>query len=87
MENLSKYVNDYKSLKVTIKDFEQKLKEIESKIKECMGDEDEIIVNGNTVRWKTVVQNRFDTTAFNDQHPVLYEEFLKQSESKRFTVT
>ncbi|MCL1824260.1 MAG: hypothetical protein FWG44_08680 [Oscillospiraceae bacterium] len=87
MDNLSKHVDDYKSLKTTIKDFEQKLKSIEEKIKSQMGDKEEIIVNGNTIRWKTIVQNRFDTTAFNEKHPVLYEEFLKQSESKRFTIT
>jgi predicted phage-related endonuclease len=87
MDNITKQVNDYKSLKTTIKDFEHKLKSIEDEIKNHMGDEEELIVGGNTIRWKKVTTNRFDTTAFSEQHPVLYEQFLKQSESRRFTVT
>ncbi|MCL2697713.1 MAG: hypothetical protein FWE74_06500 [Oscillospiraceae bacterium] len=87
MDNITKQVNDYKSLKTTIKDLEQRLKAIEGEIKNYMGDEEELIVGGNTVRWKRIVLNKFDVTEFNAQHPVLYEQFLKQSESRRFTVT
>jgi predicted phage-related endonuclease len=87
MRELSKCVSDYKSLKITIKDLEQKLKDFEDEIKEYMGDEEEITVDGNTVRWKTVVQNRFDTKEFMGKYPVLYEQFLKQNQIRRFTVT
>ncbi|MDR1688424.1 MAG: hypothetical protein LBS21_07415 [Clostridiales bacterium] len=87
MHELAKQVADYKSLKNTIKDLEQKLTEITDEIKAYMGDNEEIVVDGTFVRWKTVKQNRFDTTEFSKQHPVLYEQFLKQNEFKRFTVT
>lgn len=87
MHELSKRINDYKSLKITIKDLEQKLLDMENEIKNFMGDQEEIIVDGNTVRWKKVIQNRFDTATFSKQHSALHDQFLKQIETRRFTIT
>ncbi len=87
MHEIAKQVSDYKSLKTTIKDLESKLGEIEAVIKAYMGDIEELYVDGTVVRWKTVRQNRFDTTAFRAQHTALYEQFLTQNETRRFTVT
>ena len=87
MHEMSKKVADYRSLKRTLKDLEQKLTEMEDEIKAYMGDQEEMILDGQTVRWKKIVQNRFDTTEFRQQHAALYEQFLKPSETRRFTVT
>ena len=87
MHELSKSIVDYKSLKTTIKDLEQKLTAIEDKIKDYMGGEEEIIVDGNTIRWQKITQTRFDSKMFSQQHAALYEQFLKPSEIRRFTIT
>lgn len=87
MHELAKQVADYKSLKRTISDLEEKLKVIEDEIKGYMGDAEELSVDGDTVRWKRYEQSRFDTTGFREQHPALYEQFVKKLETRRFTIT
>ena len=87
MHELSKQVIDYQSLKKTLSDLTQKLEAIESEIKFYMGEQEEMNVDGVTVRWTKITQNRFDTTTFKQQHTALYEQFLKQIETRRFTVT
>lgn len=38
------------------------------------------------VRWTPVLSNRFDTTAFKKAHGDLYQRYMKQVSSKRFSV-
>lgn len=78
------------------------LKELETLIAEAQAELDGIkdelkaeLTNRNTeeldvdvfkIRYKTVKSNRFDTTAFKSTHKDLYEQYTKQTESRRFTV-
>ena len=39
------------------------------------------------VRWTSVLSTRFDSTAFRKAHSELYQEFTKQTSSRRFTVS
>ncbi len=86
MHEIAKQVAKYKSLKTSIKDLEFQLTEAENTIKAYMGDMEELQVDGTTIRWKTVAQNRFDTAAFKAQHEALYERFLIHGETRRFTI-
>ncbi len=38
------------------------------------------------VLYKTVITNRFDTKAFRATHSALYEQYTKQTESRRFSI-
>ena len=38
------------------------------------------------VRWKAVICKRFDSKAFKAEHNELYNQYMKTSESRRFTV-
>ena len=38
------------------------------------------------VRWTSVLSNRFDTTAFKREHNDLYQQFTKQTTSRRFSI-
>lgn len=78
------------------------LKELEALIAEAQAEADSIkdelkaeMINRNTeemtvdvfkIRYKTVKSNRFDTTAFKSTHKELYDQYIKQTESRRFTV-
>lgn len=74
------------------------LKELEALIAEAESIKDELkaeMINRNTeemavdvfkIRYKTVKSNRFDTTAFKNTHKELYDQYIKQTESRRFTV-
>jgi predicted phage-related endonuclease len=87
MHALSKQVAGYLSLKASMKQLDEKLAEIEGEIKAYMGEQEEITVDGHIIRWKKITQNRFDNTAFRQQHASLYEQFMTASETRRFTVT
>lgn len=47
---------------------------------------EELKVGNFLVRWKSIATNKFDTKAFSKEYSYLYEQFIKKSESKRFTV-
>ena len=38
------------------------------------------------VRWTSVLSNRFDSTAFKKEYAELYQSFIKQVASRRFTI-
>lgn len=38
------------------------------------------------VRWTSVLTNRFDTTTFKKEHMEMYKQYVKQSQSKRFSI-
>ena len=38
------------------------------------------------IRWTSVLSNRFDSTAFKKEHAALYQSFIKQVASKRFSI-
>ena len=46
----------------------------------------ELQVDVFKIRWTTVVSNRFDTSAFKKVYMDLYNQFTKQSKTKRFTI-
>lgn len=78
------------------------LKELEALIAEAQAEaeciKDELkaeMINRNTeemtvdvfkIRYKTVKSNRFDTNAFKSTHKELYSQYIKQTETRRFTV-
>lgn len=47
---------------------------------------DELKAGAVLVRWKEVPNNRFDTTTFKATHANLYEQYLKHSTTRRFTL-
>ena len=78
------------------------LMELEALIAEAQAEAESIkdelkaeLINRNTeemsvdvfkIRYKTVKSNRFDTTAFKSTHKELYNQYIKQIETRRFTV-
>ncbi len=62
--------------------------ERESLIKEEMDSrETETLDLGNVIiRFTSVLSNRFDTTNFKKLHKDLYNEFIKQVSSRRFSI-
>lgn len=38
-------------------------------------------------RFTTVLSNRFDTTAFKREHSAMYQQYTRQTTSRRFSIT
>lgn len=87
----SKVEEAWKSIK-EIKDMQKKLdakaKETEFIIKEYLKDNEELLdLQGKVIAtWKTSVSKRLDSKALKAANPDLYEQFTKESISRRFLV-
>lgn len=49
-------------------------------------DTEELTAGTYTIRWTSVLTNRFDTTAFKKEFNELYKKFTKQISSRRFSI-
>ena len=47
---------------------------------------EELMAGRFIVRWTSVLSNRFDSAAFKRQYSDLYQHFIKQVSSKRFSI-
>ena len=72
-----------------IEEAKAEVEAIKDSIKAEMADRDldELEAGSYIVRYKTVATSRFDSTAFKKTYEVLYKAFLKQSTSRRFSIS
>lgn len=84
--DLVKAVEQYKELAIQIAQLEAQKDAIADHIKQVMGEAEELCVGSHIVRYKTIISNRFDTTAFKKEHADIYADFVKASTSRRFTI-
>ncbi len=87
-DELLKQVKTLKELKVMAEELQAEITTIEDSIKAEMTEQNvsELQVDVFKIRWTTVVSNRFDTSAFKKVYMDLYNQFTKQSKTKRFTI-
>lgn len=87
MDLLAK-VRSLKELETLISEAQAELDSIKDELKAEMTNRntEELDVDVFKIRYKTVKSNRFDTTAFKSTHKDLYDQYVKQTESRRFTV-
>ena len=72
-----------------IEEAKAEVEAIKDSIKAEMADRDldELEAGSYIVRYKTVATSRFDSTAFKKTCEDLYKAFLKQSTSRRFSIS
>ena len=77
------------ALERQIEELEQQAEAIRNEIKAEMEAQqtEEISTSRYTIRWKSIISNRFDTKAFKAEFAELYTRFCKASASRRFTIT
>ena len=85
LENRVKKLQEIES---QIKALEAEADKVREEIKEDMEAKgvDEIATKNFKIRWKEIVSNRFDSKAFQKEYKDLYNNFVKSSISKRFTI-
>ena len=72
-----------------IEEAKAEVEAIKDSIKAEMADRDldELEAGSYLERYKTVATSRFDSTAFKKTYEDLYKAFLKQSTSRRFSIS
>ena len=81
-------VKKLKALEVQQKELERQIEELKADIKTDMERKglEEQRAGEYIVRFTTVMSNRFDSKAFKAEHSRLYDQYMKQLTSKRFSI-
>ena len=77
---------ELKELKAMQEELAAEISAIENEIKAAMGDQEQIIVGGYKITWKTVTTSRLDSAALKKALPDIAAKFMKQTTSKRFLI-
>ena len=87
-QEMLKKVRELKELKAMADELSAEITAIEDVVKAeltALG-VDEMQVDVFKVRYKTVISSRFDSKAFKTAHAELYDQYTKQTASKRFSI-
>lgn len=88
MKTFNQKVEELKQLKTMLAELQNEITTAEDEIKKEMTAQgkEEIITDTFIVRYKTVSNNRIDTTAIKKELPEVAEKYTKQTTAKRFTI-
>lgn len=79
-------LGEYTQLKEQEKDIKGRLQLIENTVKSQMGENERAYLLDRKIFWANVTTNRFDAKAFEQDHPELHKEYLKEQKSRRFQI-
>lgn len=81
-------IEQLKELEALVREAEKEVEQLKDEIKAemYMRDTEELSAGRYTVRWTSVISNRFDSTTFKKEMGELYNRYVKQSESRRFSI-
>ena len=82
-------VEQVKELEALIREAEAEVEKLKEEIKAEMTKQskEEIVVGRYVVRWTAVSTDRFDSTAFKRNNPDIYKMYIKNTISRRFSIT
>lgn len=82
-------IEELKDLEILIKEAEAEAEALKDEIKAEMEKQktEEMIVGRFIVRWTNILSDRFDSKTFKMAMPEVYNKFIKQTHSRRFTIS
>lgn len=88
VEVISK-IEALKEMEALIREAEAEAERIKDEIKKELTEQgkEEMIVGRYIVRWTSVSTNRLDSTRLKNAMPDVYQMYIKQTESRRFSIT
>ena len=86
--NINQRVKELKELQRMSDELNTEIEAIKDELKAEMAarNTDEILTSEYKLRYKEVSSSRFDTTSFKNKYVDLYNQFVKVTTSKRFTI-
>lgn len=79
-------VRKIKELEAQQKSLEKQISSLKADIQDEMKDREQLQAGEYLVRWTRVVSNKFDSKAFQSEHSRLFKNYVKEVESRRFTI-
>ena len=85
---LENRVKKLKALEAQQKALEKQIEELKKEIKEDMIQKgmEQQAAGDFIIRFSTVITSRFDSKRFQQEHAKLYGQYIKQTESHRFSI-
>lgn len=80
--NMDCLAMEYKQLQNEIDKLETRLEMIKNEIKKCMNEETEYRTETFHFIYKTIISEKFDTTKFKKDNPVIAQSYMKESVSR-----
>lgn len=83
-------IEELKELEALIKEAEAEAEKLKDEIKNEMlirNNVEEMNVGRYVVRWTIVSTDRFDSTKFKKSHPDIYNMYIKNTVSRRFSIS
>lgn len=87
--DIASKIEQLKELEELIEEAKAEAEALKDEIKEEMMKQgkEEIEAGKYIVRWTSVLSQRFDSTAFKKALPEVYKAYIKQSASRRFSIS
>lgn len=81
-------VKKLKALEARQKEIEAQIEALKDEIKADMQERgvEQQAAGDFLIRWTTVVSSRFDSKTFQKEHAAMYSRYLRQTESRRFSI-
>lgn len=86
INDLQKKAAELKELKNFREELDIEIAAIEDTIKSFMGEREEVIAGAFKIRWTEVKSSRFDSKAFKATHSELYQQYSRETITRRFSV-
>ena len=85
---LERKIAELQELETIAEEAKAEAEAIKDEIKALMLEQDteELIAGKKIIRWTSVLSNRFDSSAFKKEHNAMYQQYLKQTTSRRFSI-
>lgn len=89
MVKITDKVKELKELKAMAKELDKEIEKIEEELKNELlkRDIEELDVGAYIVRYTKVLSDRLDTKKLKEDMPNVYKTYLKQTASRRFTIS
>ena len=87
-KKLQEKVQELVSLREMAAELADEISTLEDEIKADMERQgvDTLEAGKHTIRWAVVKSSRFDSRAFRETYPTIYDQYTKSTEVRRFTV-
>lgn len=87
--DIASKIEQLKELEELIEEAKAEVEELRDEIKNEMlrMNTEELEAGKYIVRWTSVLSQRFDSTAFKKALPEVYKSYIKQSASRRFSIS
>jgi putative phage-type endonuclease len=79
-------INQYETACEEVKKFTEQKQEAENLLKQMIGDSESGVIGNRVVTWKSITQERLDSTTLKTEHPALYRKFSNKISYRRFDV-